>query len=104
MIWGQALLIFVFSVFNDWFAIQWHKAREENDPVMGAVWGVTLGLIGWLAFKWVLHDAFWLMLPDLLGTAVGSYFGIKHHHAPLPFLAILGLAGPPELEDDEGHE
>ena len=95
----QIVAVFLFSVSNDWFSVLWHEAREKNQPIRGAIVAVTLGLIGWLSIIWVIDDSRWLMIPDLLGNLVGSYYGIKHYHAPLPIAIALGLAKKPEKEE-----
>jgi len=92
---AQAGLIFIFSICNDWLAVLWHEAREKGRPLKGAVLGVALGLIGWLSLIWVVNDSVWLMLPDLVGTFIGSYYGIKHYHTPLPLAIALGLSKKP---------
>ena len=105
MFWIQSLLMFVFSVSNDWLSVAWHEARENNRPVKGAVMGVLLGIISWLSIIWVVADSRWLMVPDLIGTAVGSYYGIKHHHYPLwkatPGGLLLQLMGLTNRENKE---
>lgn len=83
MIWLQALLIFLFSASSDWLSVQWQTARENNQPFRGAVLAVLLATIGWCSVIWIVADSYLLMLPDLLGGAVGSYFGIKFAHEPL---------------------
>ena len=95
MLWVQAALLFVFSVSNDWLSVSWHDARENNKPLKGALVGAILGLIAWLSIVWVVADNRWLMVPDILGTAVGSYLGIKLYHEPLkvtPAGIILKMA------------
>jgi len=79
----QALAIFLFSTSSDWLSVFWQKARETNKPIRGAILAVTLAAIGWLSVIWVVADSHWLMLPDLLGGAVGSYCGIRSSHEPL---------------------
>lgn len=96
MIYLQALLIFIFSVSNDMFSIKWHEYREKRMPFRGAVVSVILGAIAWMSLIWVINDSVWLMLPDLLGTYVGSYYGIKYHHAPLPIAVALGMHSNPK--------
>ena len=83
--------MFFFSVSSDWFGVQWHEAREKKEPIRGAYIALIMGVIGWLSFIWVLNTSFWLVFPDLLGSVVGSYYGIKHHHAPLPIAIALGF-------------
>lgn len=101
MIYIQGFLMFLFSVSSDWFAIQWHEAREKKEPIRGAYIAFIMGVIGWLSFIWVLNTSFWLAGPDLVGTVVGSYFGIKNHHAPLPIAIALGFNSKPKDEEDE---
>lgn len=97
----KAFAIFIFSVSNDWMSVEWHEAREKNRPIKGAIVALLLGLIGWLSIIWVVADSYWLMLPDLLGNIVGSYFGIKHYHGPLPIAVALGLSKKPEKSNEE---
>lgn len=101
MIYVQMLLMFLFSISNDWFAVQWHEAREKKEPIRGAYIALIMGVIGWLSFIWVLKVTFWLAVPDLIGTVVGSYYGIKYHHAPLPIAIALGFTSKPKEEEEE---
>lgn len=96
MIYIQALLIFIFSIGNDLLSVKWHEARENKQPLYGAFLSVGLGIIAWLALIWVVNEGIWLMVPDLLGTFIGSYYGIKYHHAPLPIAIALGFYKNPE--------
>lgn len=99
MIYVQAILIFIFSIGNDLLSVKWHEARENREPFKGAFLSIGLGLIAWLALIWVVNESRWLMVPDLLGTFVGSYYGIKYHHAPLPIAIALGFYKGPEIEE-----
>ena len=83
MVWLQALLIFLFSASSDWLSVRWQRAREQNLPLRGAVLSIILSTIGWLSVIWIVADSYLLMVPDLIGAAVGSYFGIKQAHQPL---------------------
>lgn len=76
----QAGLIFLFSIGNDWLSILWHKYREESRAFMGALVAVALGAIAWLTIIWVGWESHWLLVPDVVGTAVGSYYGIRKHY------------------------
>lgn len=100
MIWIQAALMFVFSMSSDWLVIHWHEARENKEPFRGAYLAFIMGVIGWLSFIWVLNTSIWLAGPDLVGTVLGSYFGIKYRHAPLPIAVALGFSSKPK-EDEE---
>jgi hypothetical protein len=99
MIWIQGILMFIFSVSNDWFGILWHEARENKEPVKGAILAFILGTIAWLSLIWVVDSSYWLAIPDLMGTVVGSYYGIKYHHAPLPIAIALGFHRGTKKED-----
>ena len=96
MFWLQASLIFIFSVSNDWLSVIWHEARENNKPLKSSIVAVFLGLIAWLAIIWIVDQSYWLMLPDLVGTAVGSYLGVKYHHEPLPIAIALNFRRRPD--------
>jgi hypothetical protein len=96
VIYLQALLIFLFSIGNDLFSVKWHEAREKGRPLLGAFVGVILGTVGWMSLIWVVADSIWLMVPDLVGTAIGSYLGIKWQHAPLPVAIALGFYRKPD--------
>lgn len=74
----QAIAIFVFSVGNDWLSVLWHRAREEGRPIFGAFIAMLLGAVGWLAILWVTLDSAWLMVPDILGTGIGTYYSFKN--------------------------
>lgn len=63
--------------------MRWQTARENNKPIQGAGLAILLGIISWLSIIWIVEDSYWFMLPDLLGSAVGSYFGIHTAHDPL---------------------
>jgi hypothetical protein len=76
-VWLQAGLMFIFAVSSDWLSVIWHRARENGESTLGALLAVLLGLIGWLSIYWVVKTSVWLILADLIGTYVGSYFGIK---------------------------
>lgn len=80
MIYLKAILLFLFSVGNDWLSILWHKYREERNPIATSIVAMLLGTIGWLAILWVAVDNRWLMIPDIIGTGIGSYFGVKYHY------------------------
>ena len=101
MIWVQGILMFLFSVSNDWFAVQWHEAREKKEPIRGAYLALIMGIVGWLSFIWVLNTSIWLAVPDLIGTIIGSYYGIKYHHAPLPIAIALGFSSKPKTNNEE---
>lgn len=101
MIWIQGILMLIFSIGSDWFAVKWHEARENKDPLMGVIWAIILAAIGWLSFIWVMTSSLWLAVPDLIGTAIGSYYGIKYHHAPLPLAAALGFYKKQEIEENK---
>lgn len=98
MIYIQAILIFIFSISNDLFSVKWHEYREKKEPLKGGIISVVLGVIAWFALIWVVDESRWLMVPDLIGTFVGSYYGIKYHHAPLPIAIALGFYKSPEKE------
>ena len=81
MLWLQAFLIFVFSVVNDWLSVQWHVARERGWPFRGALVAVLLGTLGWLSIWWVVTQSVYLILADIAGTAVGSYWSFVEYSA-----------------------
>lgn len=80
MVWVQAILMFLFSIGNDWLSVQWHRSRENGWPLWGAMVAVALGLISWLSIWWVVTDSPYLMLADLAGTAIGTYWSFLAYH------------------------
>ena len=76
---------------SDWLSVIWHTYREEKKAAKAAVVSLLLGLIGWISIIWIVDTSYYLMIPDLAGNIVGSYFGIRFSGAPLPIAIWLGF-------------
>ena len=75
-----ASVYFVLSVINDDLNIQWHLARVRVRPHRGGCLSVAMGVIGWLPYILLLTMSNWqIIVADLSGNYVGSYFGILRH-------------------------
>jgi len=75
-----ALGYFMLSVLNDDLNVQWHKAREKVLPIRGGNISLAMGVIAWLPYILFVTMFNWqIILADLAGNWVGSYFGIKRH-------------------------
>lgn len=75
-----ALIYFALSVANDDLNVQWHKAREQIAPIRGGNISLIMGIIAWLPYILFVATNNWqIIVADLAGNWVGSYWGIKRH-------------------------
>jgi len=75
-----ALVYFVLSVVNDDLNVQWHLARINVRPIRGGCISLAMGIIAWLPYILFVASGNWqIIVADLAGNWVGSYFGIKRH-------------------------
>jgi len=75
-----AMGYFVLSVINDDLNVQWHIARIKVQPHRGGRVSVAMGIIGYLPYVLLLTTSNWqIIVADLAGNYVGSYFGIIRH-------------------------
>lgn len=78
-----AIAYFVISVVNDDLNVQWHKARENNQPIKAGNISFLMGLIAWLPYVLFVTTQNWqIIIADLIGNWIGSYIGVKRHKFP----------------------
>lgn len=76
-----ALVYFLLSVANDDLNVQWHVARRKKWALRGANISLAMGIIAWFPFVLLVTSNNWqIIVADLAGNWVGSFFGIRRHH------------------------
>lgn len=78
MNWLIAGIYFLLSVANEDLSVRWQWARTRGHYIKGANLSVLIGAIGWLPLLlFVVSDNWQIICADLLGSWVGSYWGIR---------------------------
>lgn len=80
--WLIAGAYLVFSALGDVMSIRWQTAREQGNAKLGAHTASLLGVINWLPFILFVTTQNWqIIVADVLGNWIGSYWGIKDETA-----------------------
>lgn len=73
MFWLYAILLFLFAASTEWLSVLWHRARENLRLKLGLVATTLLEIVAWLTLLLVVFDSVWLIVPAMVGNAVGTY-------------------------------
>jgi hypothetical protein len=72
-----AVLVFTAASLMDIAYARYTVAATARRPATAAAWSVAVYLVGLVGLFSVLERSVWLVIPEVLGLACGTYLGVR---------------------------
>jgi hypothetical protein len=98
------LAVFVSSFLYDGANVRFLQAVHERNPGRATCWSVATTLVGLIGLTGILKYSYWLIVPEILGIAAGTYHGVwSSPPMEREILVVVSDTEQPRVQSDEAR-
>lgn len=71
------IVVFLAAFAYDFANVKYICASAEGRRLHAACWSATVYTVGLIGLLGVIRMSIWLVIPEIFGLALGSYFGVR---------------------------
>lgn len=74
-----AVVTFLAAATYDWCAAGYVRASADRKARKAAFWSMATVAVGIVGLSTVLQYSRWMLVPELLGVWLGTFYGVSRH-------------------------